>query len=59
MRTNRTKKAVEYLMNNHGVDYVLETHTTPDFVECVCIMGGDTATFRVYDRNDDFFATVR
>ncbi len=31
------------------LDYILETIPTPDFVEIVGRMGGDTVTYRVYD----------
>ena len=59
MKENRTKKAIEYLMDNRGIDYVLETHSAPDFVECVCSIGGDVITFRVYDKNGSFVVTER
>ncbi len=36
-------KALEHL------DYILETIPTPDFVEIVGRVGGDTITYRVYD----------
>lgn len=36
-------KALEHL------DYILETVSTPDFVEVVGRVGGDTVTYRVYD----------
>lgn len=36
-------KALEHL------DYILETVSTPDFVEIVGRVGGDTVTYRVYD----------
>ncbi len=32
-----------------SLDYILETIPTPDFVEIVGRMGGDTITYRVYD----------
>lgn len=59
MKENRTKKAVEYLIENDGIDYVLETHLAPDFVECVCSIGGDVITLRVYDKNGSFVVTER
>lgn len=31
------------------LDYILETIPTPDFVEIVGCVGGDTVTYRVYD----------
>jgi hypothetical protein len=40
---NAQNKALEYL------DYILETVSTPDFVEVVGRVGGDTVTYRVYD----------
>lgn len=32
-----------------SLDYILETIPTPDFVEIVGRIGGDTVTYRVYD----------
>ena len=40
---NAQNKALEYL------DYILETVSTPDFVEVVGRVGGDTVTYRVYN----------
>lgn len=31
------------------LDYILETISTPDFVEIVGRVGGDTVTYRVYN----------
>ena len=31
------------------LDYILDTIPTPDFVEIVGRMGGDTVTYRIYD----------
>ena len=59
MKENRTKKAIEYLLEEQGVDYVIETHSAPDFVECVCSIGGDVVTFRVYDNDGNFRVTER
>lgn len=56
---SRTEKAIEYLMDNRGIDYVLETHSAPDFVECVCSIGGDVITFRVYEKNGNFVVAER
>lgn len=38
-----TNKALEHL------NYILETIPTPDFVEVVGRVGGDTITYRVYN----------
>ena len=48
-RKEREAKAIDILLNDRGVDYIIESFVAPDFVECVCSMGGDTLTFRVYD----------
>ena len=48
MTSNRIAKAQEAVLND-GVDYILETYETPDFVECVCKMGGDTVVLRVFN----------
>lgn len=59
MKTHRAQEAVNYLLEERGIDYVLETHTAPDFVECVCSIGGDVITFRVYDKDGKFTVTER
>lgn len=41
-------KVLEYL------DYILETISTPDFVEIVGRVGGDTVTYRVYNDGSVF-----
>lgn len=48
---NTQKERVEKAENRalEGLDYILETIPTPDFVEIVGRMGGDTVTYRVYD----------
>lgn len=43
----RVKKAENRVLEE--LDYILETIPTPDFVEIVGRMGGDTVTYRVYD----------
>lgn len=43
----RIKKAEERVLEN--LDYILETHSAPDFVEIVGRVGSDTITYRVYD----------
>lgn len=43
----RVKKAENRALER--LDYILETIPTPDFVEIVGRMGGDTVTYRVYD----------
>ena len=43
-RINRAKEiALLYL------DYVLETYSTPDYVEVLGVMGGDPVKYRIYD----------
>lgn len=46
---DREDRAQELLLNERGVDYIMECDSTPDFVQCVCSIGGDVVTFRVYD----------
>ena len=45
--TERVKKAQNKALES--LDYILETIPTPDFVEIVGRVGGDTVTYRVYD----------
>ena len=47
--TSKGIKAQNLLLNEHGVDYILECFTAPDYVQCVCSIGGDIFTYRVYD----------
>lgn len=46
-----TKKRSEKAQNKslESLDYILETIPTPDFVEIVGRVGGDTVTYKVYD----------
>ena len=46
-----TKGRIEKAQNKvlESLDYILETIPTPDFVEIVGRVGGDTVTYRVYD----------
>ena len=46
-----TKKRVDEAQNRvlEDLDYILEAIPTPDFVEIVGRVGGDTVTYRVYD----------
>lgn len=44
---DRVSKAQDRALER--LDYILETISTPDFVEIVGRMGGDTITYRVYD----------
>ena len=48
---DETKKRIENAQNKalESLDYILETIPTPDFVEIVGRVGGDTVTYRVYD----------
>lgn len=48
-KISRGIKAQNLLLNERGVDYIIECDSTPDFVQCVCSIGGDVVTFRVYD----------
>ena len=49
MRRNeaRVKKAMELALER--LDYIMDSHATPDFVEVTGRMGGDVITYRVYD----------
>ena len=46
-----TKKRVDEAQNRvlEDLDYILEAIPTPDFVEIIGRVGGDTVTYRVYD----------
>lgn len=44
--TGKQKEAYEEIMDS--LDYVLETHRTPDFIEVIGKMGGDVITYRIY-----------
>ena len=48
---DETKKRIEKAPNKvlESLDYILETIPSPDFVEIVGRVGGDTVTYRVYD----------
>ena len=48
---DEAKKRIEKAKNKalESLDYILETIPTPDFVEIVGRIGGDTVTYRVYD----------
>lgn len=46
-KSERVTKAEDKALES--LDYILETYETPDFVEIVGKMGGDTITYRVYD----------
>ena len=48
---DETKKRIEKAQDKalESLDYILETIPTPDFVEIVGRVGGDTVTYRVYD----------
>ena len=48
---DETKKRIEQAQNKalESLDYILEIIPTPDFVEIVGRVGGDTVTYRVYD----------
>ena len=46
-----TQKRVDEAQNRvlENLDYILEAIPTPDFVEIIGRVGGDTVTYRVYD----------
>ena len=48
---DETKKRIKKAQNKalESLDYILETIPTPDFVEIIGRVGGDTVTYRVYD----------
>lgn len=48
-KVSRGFKAQNLLLNERGVDYIIDCNETPDFVQCICSIGGDVVTFRVYD----------
>lgn len=55
-----TQKAYEYLLENSGLEYVIDTYRTPNFIEVVGSIGGDVLTFRVYeDKDNGFYITER
>lgn len=43
----RVNKAQEKALES--LDYVMDYHEAPDFVEVIGRMGGDVITYRVYD----------
>lgn len=45
--SKRADKAQDIVLQR--VDYVMDYHETPDFVEVVGSRGGDVVTYRVYD----------
>ena len=47
MQKERISKAQDRALES--LDYILETIPTPDFVEIIGRMGGDTITYKVYD----------
>ena len=49
----RVDKVQNYILDNTGVDYVLEVYEALDFVELVCKEGGDTITYRAYDKGSE------
>lgn len=54
-----TKKAIDYLLDERGVDLVLETYTGSGFVDCVCKIGGDTVIYRVREVDGEIMLSVR
>lgn len=47
MKNARVDKAQDIVLER--VEYILDCHETPDFVEVVGNAGGDIVTYRVYD----------
>ena len=49
MRGNqaRVKRAMELALEH--LDYIIDHHTAPDFVEVTGRMGGDVITYRIYN----------
>lgn len=43
----RVNKAQDRVLER--LDYIMDYHETPDFVEIIGCIGGDTVTYRVYD----------
>lgn len=48
-KKKRIEEAQNRVLNECGVDYIMDYRVAPDFVECICSMGGDTLVFRVYN----------
>ena len=46
---DRGFKAQNLLLNERGVDYIMDCNVTPSFVDCTCSIGGDIVRYRVYD----------
>ena len=49
LKDERIQKARKILFDNTPADRVLETYATPDYVEFICVAGGDPMRFRVYN----------
>lgn len=45
----RVNKATTILFENTPADRILETYEAKDFVEFICVAGGDPLCYRVYD----------
>lgn len=45
----RVNKATAILFENTPADRILEIYETKDFVEFICVAGGDPLRYRVYD----------
>ena len=43
----RVKKAMELALER--LDYIMDYHMSPDFVEVTGRVGGDVVTYRIYD----------
>lgn len=51
MRKTKNSERIQkaQMLALEDMDYILETNETPDFVEIIGKMGGDTITRRFYD----------
>ena len=47
--------AIMYLLDERGVEEVMEAHRTPDYTEAICKIGGDVYRFRVYGNKEKGF----
>ena len=48
----RTTKAKSILLNDYGLDKILDVYDAGNFVEVVGRKGGDVLTFRVYNNGE-------
>ena len=48
----KTAEAKQILLNNVGIDRIIETHKAYDYVQFIVSRGGDICTYRIYDDGD-------